>query len=384
MPGGPSAEEQFDGAMEDHQDHHRANQQQGRGRKGREPGGEQGGDDNVEHKDEGGDNGQGACAEDPRRNGKYEYPGHVELSASRLWDAHVAVLARLHAGDAPLADAGEATVLDLKIELARRILSSCTLCAQRCRVNRLAGEVGICRLGVEAHVAEHFVHIGEEPSVNPSLLISLAGCGLRCRYCQQASILNPAKVCGEPLEPSLWTALDARGARSLSFAGGNPDESIHSVLRFLVGAPSDWPLFIVWNCHGAATGETLALLDGVVDAWLPDYKYGNNACGRRLSGIDGCADAASRSTQAMLSQNVPVIVRLLVLPCHLDRCHLPVLKDLARLSNGRDLWISIRGQYCPDWRISRRDGAMMRRPQPYEVAAVRGHAEALGLKLVPE
>jgi hypothetical protein len=84
-------------------------------------------------------------------------------------------------------------------------------------------------------------------------------------------------------------------------------------LRFLVGAPSDWPLPIVWNCHGAATAETLALLDGVVDAWLPDYKYGNNACGRRLSGIDGYADAASRSIQAMLSQNVPVIVRLLVL-----------------------------------------------------------------------
>ena len=314
----------------------------------------------------------------------YEQEEISGLSAPHLWEVHAAVLARLHAGDALSAVAGEATVLDLKIELARRILSSCTLCAQRCGVNRLAGEVGICRLGLEAHVAEHFVHIGEEPSVNPSLLISLAGCGLRCRYCQQASILNPAKVCGESLEPSLWAALDARGARSLSFAGGTPDESIHAVLRFLVGAPSDWPLPIVWNCHGAATAETVALLDGVVDAWLPDYKYGNDTCGRQLSGIDGYADAASRAIQAMLRQNVPVIVRLLVLPGHLDCCHLPVLEDLASFSNGGDLWMSIRGQYCPDWRIGPRDGAMMRRPQPYEVAEVRGHAEALGLRVAPE
>lgn len=132
----------------------------------------------------------------------------------------------------------EASILDLKTELARRFIQRCRLCAHRCDVDRTAGQHGVCRLGIEAMVAEHIVHIGEESPINPSLILNLAGCGLRCRYCQQGEILDPSVVQGEPLSARLWADLIGSDARSLSFAGGNPDESLFAILRFLGVSPS--------------------------------------------------------------------------------------------------------------------------------------------------
>jgi putative pyruvate formate lyase activating enzyme len=230
-------------------------------------------------------------------------------------------------------------------------------------------------------VAEHFVHIAEEAPLNPSLVLNLAGCGLRCRFCQQSALLNPAAVSGEPLAPALWKQLQTRGARSLSFVGGNPDESLYAILRFLAVAPARWRLPIVWNCHAYATHETLDLLDGVVDAYVPDFKYGNEACGRRLSAVRDYPAIARAAITAMLTQGVPVFVRLLVLPGHIECCHMPTLDVLATLQ--RDwLFVSVRGQFAPDWQITSCDGALARRPTQEEIEAVRHKARSLGLTLI--
>ncbi len=182
-----------------------------------------------------------------------------ERPEAALWEAHARAAAT---GRRP----GEASVLALKAALAERLLAPCRLCAQRCGVDRRQGERGRCALGTEARVAEHFVHIGEEAPINPSLVVSLAGCGLRCRFCQQWPLLQPRQAGGEPLAATLWSRLDTRGARSLSFIGGNPDESLPAILRFLEQAPADWALPIVWHSHAYASPETLRLLAGVVDA----------------------------------------------------------------------------------------------------------------------
>ncbi len=304
------------------------------------------------------------------------------MPLQQLWVAHAEAMVGLQSRSTgqPLGD--QATLLDVKIAIARRLLSNCTLCAHRCGVNRIAGETGVCRLGAEAKVAEHFVHIGEEAPINPSLVVNLAGCGLRCRYCQQGAILNPAKVNGDHLDGSLWGRLDTRGARSLSFVGGNPDESLYAILGFLASAPADWMLSIVWNCHAYATPETLTLLEGVVDAYIPDYKYGSTTCGLRLSGARDYPSVAEAAIKAMLAQGVPVIVRILVLPGHLECCHGPVLETLAGLGDCGTLLVSVRGQYCPDWRIGPGDGSLTGRAARVEIEAVRTRAKMLGLTLV--
>jgi len=295
----------------------------------------------------------------------------AEVSEERLWYIHSDAVKRLREGDiSPTRSQAEVSLLGVKIELSHRILSSCRLCAHGCGVDRTRGELGICGLGTEAIVAEQFVHIAEEPPINPSLLISLYGCGLRCRFCQQWELLSPATVDGKALDAALWTELDTEGARSISFIGGNPDESLYGILRFLAAAPSDWKLPIVWNCHGYGSPETIQLLDGIADVYVPDLKYGDERCGRELSDAPGYPTAARATVSAMVAQDVPVIVRILVLPGHFGCCHAPVLEFLRSLDT-ENLFVSVRGQYCPDWRITSQDGKMARRPYPEEVEQVR-------------
>jgi len=276
-----------------------------------------------------------------------------------------------------------ATLIDLKSELARRILARCRLCSHECGVDRLWGERGVCGLGREALVANHFVHIAEEPPFNPSLLLCLAGCALRCRFCQQHPLLNTTTIRGVRLDPALWSDLDHTGARSLSFAGGNPDESLHAVLEFLRDAPGSWSLPIVWNCHGYASTETMTLLEGVIDVFVPDFKYGCESCARSLSGAPHYPQRVRASIARMLSMGVPVIVRLLVLPGHFDCCHAPALRTLAEL-DGENLLISVRDQYCPDFEIASTDGPLARRPRVEEIVQVVRLSKSLGLKLVEE
>ncbi|MBI5445334.1 MAG: radical SAM protein [Deltaproteobacteria bacterium] len=304
-----------------------------------------------------------------------------DLTEEDLWALHEEQLAILGTNETIRRAPGEASVLDLKTELGLRVLRRCRLCARLCGADRGRG-AGPCRLGRHGIVAEHFVHIGEEPPINPSLVLSLAGCSLRCRHCQQAWLLEPAEVAGEALDESLWERLDLTGARSMSFVGGNPSESLPAALSFLSGVPDGWHLPIVWNCHGYESAETLALLRGVVDVYLPDFKYGNDRCAEELSIVPGYVETAAKAVAEMLQQGVPVIVRILVLPGHVECCHRPAIDRLAHMMGRENVFLSVRGQYSPDHLITGRDADLARRPTAEECARVREHAEALGLTLI--
>ena len=306
-----------------------------------------------------------------------------EASTDSLWELHDTIVQDTTAKDLPeRAELSEQlSLLDLKIELCRRILSHCVLCGRRCGVDRMHGEAGICGLETEAVVADQFVHIAEEPPINPSLLISLYSCGLRCRYCQQWDLLEPITVIGELLDETLWPELNTEGARSLSFIGGNPDESLYAILRFLRSSPPGWRLPVVWNCHSYSSPETLKLLNGIVDAYVPDLKYGSENCGRELSGVPNYPDTARKAISTMTDQGAPVIVRLLVLPGHAQCCHMQALRFLSYLASDM-LFVSVRGQYCPDWIITQENGEMARRPSVDEIEAVYEKAYDLGLRLI--
>ena len=305
----------------------------------------------------------------------------TKASTSELWALH-AMQMGLSPRARPRKLRGFASLLELKIELARRLMQACALCARRCGVDRTRGELGVCRLGADALVSEHFVHVAEEAPINPSLVLNLAGCGLRCRFCQQWRLLEPGRADGERLDASLWRHLDRTGARSLSFVGGNPDESLYAILRFLQHAPR-WSLPVVWNNHAFSTPEVLTLLDGVVDAYIPDLKYGSDLCGRALSGISSYPDTAIAAIGAMVAQGVPVIVRILVLPGHVDCCHIPALERLRTLRSS-NLTLSIRDQYCPDWQVTPADLDLSRRPYASEIEQVRNWVLQHGLKLVAD
>lgn len=295
-----------------------------------------------------------------------------------LWSLHDELCLE---GKIGLDKPGESSLLDLKIELARRQLSSCNLCARRCGVNRFNAEVGLCGLGPEAYVGECFPHIAEEPPINPSYIINLYGCGLRCRHCQQAHLIDASSLKGDLLETGLWNYVMNWPVRSLSFAGGDPDENLYAVLKFLNSAPDTFKHPVVWNCHGYSTPPTIKLLEGVVDTYVPDFKYWDYECACKLSGAPDYGQVALAAIEQMLHQKVPVIARILVLPGHIDCCHLPVIEALSKIK-AENLRISIRDQYCPDNLVNLHDGPLARRARAEEVNDISDYAMNLGIMLV--
>lgn len=292
-----------------------------------------------------------------------------------LWLAHE------RAAQTPMSPGLEgASLLDLKIELARRMLRSCDLCGQRCLVDRVQGERGRCGLGTDAYVYEAYVHIAEEPPINPAFNVSLRGCGLRCRYCQQSDALLPRGEERDVLRPDTWAKLNTSEARSIAFVGGNPTESLPSVLEFLRGAPDDLSLPIVWNSHGYDSTPALKLLRGVCDAYIPDWKYGNDSCAVALSNAPNYTSVAADAIETMCTQNVPVFVRMLVLPGHVECCHLPALELLAPWRERVSL--NVMAQYLPDFLIQPSDGALVRPARASEVARVQNVAAGAGFRLL--
>jgi putative pyruvate formate lyase activating enzyme len=299
----------------------------------------------------------------------------ASLVTEDLWHVHDQAL-----GSERLADDGEASLLDLKEELARRMLTRCELCAHRCRVNRVRGERGRCGLGVEASIYEAYVHIAEEPPINPAFNISLRGCGMRCRYCQQFEALKP---CGPPedaLTPGLWGRIDLAEARSLVFIGGNPTESLPAVLTFLRAVPDDFALPIGWNSSAFDAPEAIRLLAGICDVYIPDFKYGDDRCAAMLSGAPGYVENAQAVVLEMCRQAVPVYVRLLVVPGHVDCCHLPSLERLAPVRSR--IRLNVMGQYAPDFLVREGEGPLGWRPSAHEVERVRAAARDAGFALL--
>lgn len=271
-----------------------------------------------------------------------------------------------------------ATLMDVKIELARRELMDCKLCVRRCGADRLNGGKGFCGLGADAYVADTFIHIAEEPPINPSLLIELHGCALRCRFCQKPELHNISTH--KILNKNLWGGLSFDKARSLSFIGGNPDESIYAILRFLNTAPDRFCLPVVWNCHGYADKAVYQILEGVVDTYIPDLKYGNDECAAKWSSVRNYVETAHNGINEMIVQGVPVFVRILILPGHGRCCHVHVIRWLEKHKD--KMTLNLMEQYFPENGMEKVLGAMADRPKAWEIKMLRKEARKAGLSLI--
>lgn len=299
-------------------------------------------------------------------------------SDEELWTAH-----RASRDAEPSAAECETSRLDVKIELATRLLRACRLCPWDCGVDRLAGQVGFCGLGREAFYSQEFLHFGEEPAIRPSHTIFLTGCSLRCVYCMTGeSVVRPRQ--GTPLEPAEMAArIDRRareGGRSISFVGGNPDQNLLPILETLSACWTDRP--IVWNSNLYAAPTVMDLLDGVVDVHIADLKYGDDVCARRASGVPEYWNTVTANL-GRAAADARLIVRHLLLPGHGDCCTVPVLRWLATHLPG--VAVNLMAQYRPDHLVKPDAGRPLgRRVTLAETDAARSLAAALGVPLVDQ
>lgn len=287
------------------------------------------------------------------------------------------------------------TVEELKRreEQARALYDGpCRLCARYCEVNRTQGEIGACRLDDAVHLAGWGLHHGEEPELTGPKgcgLVLLGGCNLACRGCETASFSrqlrgvrrsSPAELAGVFLE------LQRRGASTLQLV--TPTHQMPAIIAALRRAVNKgFSLPVVWNCGGYEAPEALAVLDGVVDIYLPDLKHGDNSEGR-LTGVSDYWSVAKACIAEMFRQVGDVrrgadgiatrglIVRHLVLPDG-AAASAEVMRFLASLSP--QLRVNVMAQFQPvhDLKGHARLG---RRVHAAEIERVLELAKEAGLK----
>ena len=251
-------------------------------------------------------------------------------SNEALWDLHAAqVEARAWRTASEEASGARATLLDLKVELARRSLLACDLCARQCGADRWHDEPGACGSVREGSVTRVFLNWSEEPHLRPGVSVFLSGCNWDCVYCQYPENLDAHA--GQVIAPTRLAerieALRREGATNVHWVGGNPDQHLRTVLRTLQQCQA--PLPVVWNTNGYASPTTLRLLDGVVDVYLVDFRHGTSACAERYGVPGDSVDIIQRNLRRIAAQDAALIVRHLQLPEHFDCCTAPILRWLA-------------------------------------------------------
>jgi putative pyruvate formate lyase activating enzyme len=185
-------------------------------------------------------------------------------------------------------------VLAARAAQAREHERACDLCARYCRVDR-SERVGGCRTGLRPRLASFGAHHGEEDPLrgwHGSGTIFFAWCNLRCQYCQNHDISQTAagpEVGREELATAMLS-LQAAGCHNINFV--SPSHVIAPILEALdLACARGLQLPIVFNTGGYDSPEALALLDGVIDIYMPDMKYSAAATARRLSKVSNYPEA---------------------------------------------------------------------------------------------
>lgn len=261
-------------------------------------------------------------------------------------------------------------------------LTRCECCPRRCGVDRLAGKTGFCRVGGDIPLAHAGLHFGEEPPISGSRgsgTIFFAGCNLRCAFCQNWQISQefdtrwnaPAgrvqSVHGVPAPPKSLTPaelademlrLQSEGAHNINFV--SPSHMIFQMADAIQAARAKGlTIPVVYNSNGYDSVEALRQIRGLVDIYLPDMKYMDNAPGQKFSAVADYADVIPGVLREMLDQvgllkigddgiaKRGLLVRHLVLPGQIENSK-ACLKFLAELNP--EITVSIMSQYSPQYK----------------------------------
>jgi len=272
------------------------------------------------------------------------------------------------------------SLLELKAELAKRVLRRCHFCERKCGVDRTTGQRGICGVGARPRVASEFMHYGEEPELVPSYTIFFSGCTFKCRFCQNWDISQFPNE-GVETDPQILARLVEKarrsGARNVNWVGGDPTPNLHAILEALLLCRANIPS--VWNSNMYLTQEAMELLAGTQDVYLTDFKYGNDRCAERLSLVRNYFEIVSRN-HLLAASDAELIIRHLVMPNHLECCTRKVLKWISE-NLGRDVRVNVMDQYRPEYRAPEFED-INRRVTPAEIEKALSYAREVGLRNV--
>jgi len=256
-----------------------------------------------------------------------------------------------------------------RVERALSRLGDCALCPRGCHVDRLADKSAVCRSGRYLRVSSHFPHFGEEDCLRGtrgSGTIFFSGCNLRCVFCQnfevswqvEGEITPPAKLAAMMLE------LQAYGCHNINLV--TPEHVVPQILEALPTAVEDGlQLPVVYNTSGYDSFDSLTLMDGVVDIYMPDFKFWDPEMARRYLQAATYPEAARRAIKEMHRQVGLLVLdeggvalrglllRHLVMPGEIAGTR-EIMHWIAH-ELGPDTYVNVMPQYYPAGKVSAKE-----------------------------
>lgn len=247
------------------------------------------------------------------------------------------------------------------------LLSDCVLCPRECHVDRISGEIGFCGQTDKVRIARAALHMWEEPCISGedgSGTVFFSGCSVRCVFCQNYKIAEG--MCGAEVSierlAQIFSELEEKGANNINLV--TPTHFVPQIIKALnVAKENGLKIPIVYNTSGYEKTETLKMLDGIVDIYMPDFKYMSVELAKKYSHAGDYAECAKSALAEMVRQ-IPraefdergimqkgVIVRHLLLPGCVEDSKV-VVKYLYS-EYGDSIYISLMSQYTPLKQVER-------------------------------
>jgi putative pyruvate formate lyase activating enzyme len=193
-----------------------------------------------------------------------------------------------------------------RVDKALNLMEACCLCPRRCGVDRLNGETGYCRTGRQARVASYNAHFGEEAPLvgrHGSGTLFFSSCNLLCSFCQnfEVSHLNEGMEVSPDQVADIMMELMERGCHNINLV--TPTHVMPQILEALeIAIEHGLTIPIVYNSGGYESVETLRLLDGIVDIYMPDFKFWEDSWAERFCHAPDYPDAAKAAIREMHRQ----------------------------------------------------------------------------------
>jgi putative pyruvate formate lyase activating enzyme len=249
-----------------------------------------------------------------------------------------------------------------RVEVLKEMLEDCVLCPHQCKVNRIKGERGYCKTLYNVVVSGAQPHFGEEEELvgyNGSGTIFFSHCNLRCAFCQNYEI----SYCGEGKEVAvqdlaeIMLSLQQRGCHNINLV--SPSHIVPQVVEAIyIASRLGLEIPIVYNSGGYDLTDTLKLLEGIVDIYMPDIKFSSDELASKYIGVKEYSKIARAAAKEMYRQvgNLKVdkeniaykglIIRHLVLPQNLASTE-DIMEFIAK-ELSKDVYVNIMAQYYPE------------------------------------
>lgn len=275
----------------------------------------------------------------------------------------------------------------------KELYINCKLCPRKCGVNRLE-KAGFCGMGAVPVCAKAVLHKWEEPCIsykNGAGTVFFSGCSLHCVYCQNNAISNElfgAEVTPERLA-EIYLNLQEEGADNIELV--TPTHFLPSVIRSLDLSKKYLKIPVIYNSGGYELAETIKMLDGYIDVYLPDIKYFSSDVSQKYSSAPDYFERASEAVSEMVRQTGKLqynnngglvrgtIIRHLVLPnCRHDS--MKIMDWIAQNTTSEQVLVSIMNQYIPFDFIPENCSELKRKVTKMEYNSVVYYAQQLGIR----